>query len=130
MTNTAETKTFKSTIKLEIEVTREQLSDMVFGTGALTWEWWIDADESDKGIEFTYLNEDSKQTKRLCTWAGLVGAFGFAYEKHVLSHYVYEDPEGLKEPGLMDADDADRVLQIACGLHSIDGDGNVHVIYG
>lgn len=130
MTNTAETKTFKSTITLVIEATQEQLSDMVFGTGALRWEWWIDAVESNKGITFTYLNEDSKPTKRLCSWAGLIGAFGFAYQNRVLSEYVYNDPEGLTEPGLMDADDADRVLQIACGLHTIDGDGKVNLLFG
>jgi len=132
-------KTFEVAVTIPLTITQESLSDMVFGTGALTWEWWLFADEKADGIMFTHSPEypENGTFKTFVTWEKLAEAYAYAFSHGLLSEYVRVDEE-LSEPAAMDAADADVVLQVAVGLlHDSEDEsarncpvGHEHVVFG
>jgi len=112
-----------STMKTTLvrEVTDEEVSGLIHGTGALSWEWWhsVDPEERDgvAGYLFGVENPDSgpQVVKRWVSTQEIADAAG-----RFLSDMAEDGPlsgdlaDALNEDiGYLDAAEADRVLQRA-----------------
>lgn len=122
------------TLTIERELDPKEITYMVFGTGALTYPWWgdvqwisvvdgeefpiddyadLDTAEPDDVLIFTHDNGDSPEgamdQKTRVTFREIAAAAGLA----ILKGYVYEADAIKEDLGLLDAEQADTVLQLA-----------------
>lgn len=100
------------TVTIPITFSRQDLIDLVEGSGALSWEWWHNVERNEFGWAFTVEaanDAEAEETKHL----------RFAQIAQALQDYLSENPRDIEFDGYeldfghFDADIADRVLQTA-----------------
>ena len=96
-------------------ITTEEINDLVFGTGSLSWEWWRDADVHENG-SVTLTAENPEEGPETITKTITKSAIKKAAEKALTDGQVStEDAEEVKTEslGYLDANAGDIVLQLA-----------------
>jgi len=110
---------YQSTVPVTLTIEEGQLSDLVFSTGALRWEWWDRTMEHDGGVRIWVAEEyrwdipGGSETGRVdLTWHALAEALTMAIGDEQLNpteiHTVVTDTCAA-----LDAIGADKVLQVA-----------------
>jgi len=110
-------------MNLEVKITREvqieEVNDLIWGTGALSWSWWGDVSQEGSIYVFTHDGPNSKEgahdQRTTVSAAGIVGAASLWLSERAMAGGLNGDIRDAitDNLGYLDAADADSILQRA-----------------